>query len=214
METVRMRINELKKTIKMRWPGIPLTANDRCNLAYSTGIDSLDSLFSANGIPCGQLVQISGGMSSGKTSFLFRVLARLTNEHFVAYIDFSGSFFPSAAIESGVDISRVLVIEPSDIREGLRAAELILRRKIACCIVFDLVEVKASLPQILMHRLRRRVIEAGSILIFLTDHRSALIPASMISLGLLIRRNGHCRFEVEVGTSKIGNLGRKVEFVS
>jgi RecA/RadA recombinase len=208
-----MRVDELRKSMKQRWPEVSLSARGVEEIVFSTGIDSLDSLFSTNGIPFGQLVQISGGVSSGKTSFLFKMLAALTKQHFVAYIDFSGSFFPSAADMSGVDISKIIVVEPDDIREGLRAAELILRQKIACCVVLDLVAVERNLPQIMMHRLRRQIIGAGSILILLTDDRSTSIPASMVSIELRISRNEHSRFGITVTKSRIGNLGGKVEFV-
>ena len=127
-----MSYAELKKLVNQKWPEVSFSGEERDDLIFSTGIKAFDSLFSHNGIPCGQLVEINGSVSSGKTSFLFKILSSFTQKQPVAYLDFSSSFFPSAAKSSGIDISKIFVVRADDFREGLRAAELILRNKIAC----------------------------------------------------------------------------------
>jgi len=208
-----MSFDELKKLVNQKWPEVSYSGEERDNPTFPTGIEALDSLFSHNGIPSGQLVEITGRVSSGKTSFLFKILAALTRKQPVAYLDFSSSFFPSAAESSGIDISKIFVVRADDFREGIRAAELILRNKIACCVVFDLVGMKGSMPLTMMHRLRQQILKAGSIMIFLTEDNPHLIPASMISLRLEVSRNDNSRLEVAVTKSRIGNAGSRVELV-
>jgi hypothetical protein len=208
-----MSFAELKKLVNQKWPEISYSGKERDDLIFSTGIEAFDSLFSHNGIPYGQLVEINGSVSSGKTSFLFKILSSFARKQPIAYLDFSSSFFPSAAESSGIDISKIFVVRADDFREGLRAAELILRNKIVCCVVFDLVGMKGSLPLTMMHRLRQIILKAGSILIFLTEENPGLIPASMISLRLEVSRNENSRLEVAVTKSRIGNVGSRVELV-
>jgi hypothetical protein len=44
---------------------------------------------------------------------LFLLLSGVTRKGTVAYLDFSGSFFPASAVASGVDLSRVIVLCPN-----------------------------------------------------------------------------------------------------
>src|SRR5215475_377768 len=76
----------------------------------STGISAIDSLTSG-GIPRGTLTEIYGPASSGRTSLLISLMARLTaNQEYAALIDASDSFDPASAAEAGVHLSRLLWI--------------------------------------------------------------------------------------------------------
>jgi len=207
----KLTFDELKKAVKNRWPGAVVGDRSKKALPFSTGMSNFDSLFEGGGIPTGQLVEITGGVSSGKTSFLFRILATLTETCTIAYLDFSNSFFPSAAESSGIDIRRVIVVRSLDFRDGLRAAELLLRHRIASCIVFDLVNIKGSLPITMMHRLRAQIVRANSMIIFLTEGGAELIPASMISLRLEVKRKSRADIEVLIVKSRVSNSGFNTE---
>jgi recombination protein RecA len=219
METKEIKImrssyDELRELVKKKWPESLQTASTVSDRTFSTGIDAFDSLFPGNGIPHGQLVEITGSLSSGKTSFLFTILATLTRTRMVAYLDFSNSFFPSAAESSGIDLGKILIVKSNDIREGLRAAELILRHEIAGCIVFDLVRSRGILPLAMMHRLRQKTLKAGSIIIFLTENNSEIIPTSMIALRIEIERIENSRFAATVTKSRISKEGFRVEIAA
>ncbi len=68
----------------------------------STGIPAIDVL-TEGGIPRGALTEVYGPASSGRTSLLFSVLARVTaNEEYCALIDTSDAFDPASATEAGV----------------------------------------------------------------------------------------------------------------
>jgi hypothetical protein len=213
LEISKLSYLELQKLIKEKWPQTSFAGRDSSRKPFSTGIDAFDSVFPEGGIQYGQLIEITGGVSSGKTSFLFRILAALTKGNQIAYLDLSGSFFPSAAKSSGIDISRILVLRSDDLRRSLRAAELILRYKLACCIVFDLIGINGTLPFTAIHRLRRETLRTGAFIFFLTEGNSRVIPVSMISLRLKVLRIDRSRLEISVAQSKILKRGHKFELV-
>ena len=147
---------------------------------FPTGLPELDSLLPMAGIPCGQLIEITGGVSSGKTSLVFRLMATLTAAgNRVAYVDFSRSFFPDAAAVSGVDLKSLLVVTAGGqaVPDGIRTGELLLRENRARVVVFDLAAAKHPLPLGLLHRLRLRTVRARGLVVFLTQHNSEIIPS-------------------------------------
>lgn len=79
----------------------------------ATGIAALDEL--TGGIPRGALSEICGPASSGRTSVLLALMARLTEGNEVcALVDASDSFDPSSAEAAGVDLQRVLWVRCSE----------------------------------------------------------------------------------------------------
>jgi len=80
------------------------------NDCFATGVEPLDQLLQG-GIPRGKVVEISGDISSGKTSLTFNILAQATRqEELVAYIDTFNTLDPRYLEKSGVDLGRVLWI--------------------------------------------------------------------------------------------------------
>ena len=77
------------------------------------GIAALDEL--SGGIPRGALTEICGPASSGRTSVLLSLMARMTQANEVcALVDASDSFDPRSAEAAGVELKRVLWIRCSD----------------------------------------------------------------------------------------------------
>jgi KaiC/GvpD/RAD55 family RecA-like ATPase len=74
----------------------------------ATGIAELDAAI-GGGIPRGAVTEICGSTSSGRTSVLLSLLARVTQrEESVAIVDASDAFHPESAEIAGVDLKRVL----------------------------------------------------------------------------------------------------------
>lgn len=205
-------VDTLKRLVSKRWPeALMNTADSSSTPSFITGIASLDRLFPAGGIPYGQLMEITGGVSSGKTTLLLRMLAALTVRQTVAYVDFSGSFFPAGAISTGVDPDRLLVVTPKSLLSGLRTAELLFRHCMADIIVFDLLGCREPLPFTLLHRLRQQTTRARGLVIFLTENNSDIVPTSMVALRLEIVRGDHNRFAVTITKSRFCKEGMEVE---
>ena len=79
----------------------------------ATGIAALDEL--SGGIPRGALTEICGPASSGRTSVLLSLMARMTQANEVcALVDASDSFNPHSAAAAGVDLKRVLWVRCSE----------------------------------------------------------------------------------------------------
>ena len=77
------------------------------------GIAEVDALL-CGGLPRGALAEITGPVSSGRTSLLHSLLAATTaREEFCALVDASGSFDPASAAAAGVELSRVLWVKCS-----------------------------------------------------------------------------------------------------
>src|SRR5690349_22360916 len=82
-------------------------------VTVSTGIPSLDEL--SGGIPRGALTEICGPASSGRTSVLLSLMARMTQANEVcAVVDASDSFDPHSAEAAGVELKRVLWVRCSE----------------------------------------------------------------------------------------------------
>jgi hypothetical protein len=82
-----------------------------------SGIEALDAL--TGGLPRGGLTEIYGPASSGRTSVLLAVMAKMTAQGEVcALVDASDSFDPQSAEAAGVELRRVLWIRCSPRRHG------------------------------------------------------------------------------------------------
>ena len=81
-------------------------------VTVATGIAALDEL--TGGMPRGALTELCGPASSGRTSVLLSLLARMTQAGEVcALVDATDSFDPRGAEEAGVNLKRVLWVRCS-----------------------------------------------------------------------------------------------------
>ncbi|MDA2926766.1 DNA recombination/repair protein RecA [Acidobacteria bacterium AH-259-G07] len=156
-----------------------------------TGIQPLDLLLSG-GIPRGQMTEIVGSLSSGKTSLLLSILAQATTRgELVAYIDSFASLDPAFARKAGVDLQRLLWIrsETSLLPEkALQAADILARAGGFGVVALDL-ETQARkanrgvVRKISFHcwfRLKRAVEGTATILLVLGNEAAAGSAASVV----------------------------------
>lgn len=91
-----------------------------------TGIGELDELL-GGGLPRGQLSEIVGGPSSGRTGLLHALLTSATRRGEVAaVVDLADALDPPSLARAGADLERVLWVRPPAPQVALRCAELIL----------------------------------------------------------------------------------------
>lgn len=201
----------LKKFVSAQMPGVSFAQSTLDGPLFVTEIAALDSLFPGGGIPYGQLIEITGSVSCGKTSLLNMILARLTQKRVVAYVDVSNSFFPKASASLGVNFDRLPLVKAANGQAGLRHAELLLQSRQLSCLVLDLVGEKNMLPLPLLHRLRTDTVKNKGLVIFLTEDNSRIIPASTVSLRLSVARKNMHSIELTVIKSRISREGLKAE---
>jgi len=180
---------------------------------FATGLTPFDNLFEQGGIPYGQIVEINGAVSSGKTGFLYRLLGGMSRRETIAYVDFSGSFFPPAAAAAGIDLEQLLLISPDHIAAGLRSGELLFRQGQSTVLVCDLTDRPQPLPMILLHRLRMEAIRARGLIILLTEqyptgpNQSVQVPGSMVALRLNVTTAQPRTWQVTVTRSRFCRPG-------
>ena len=89
---------------------LPLTSSEYADRVVASGISDLDEAL-GGGLPRGQISEIVGAASSGRTSLLMACLADATARgELVALIDALDRFDPSSAAAAGVRLDRLLWI--------------------------------------------------------------------------------------------------------
>lgn len=209
-------LSDVTKLINHKWPEALIDHQAAASL-FSTGLKAFDGLFPSGGIPYGQLIELTGDAGSGKTSLLWRLVAALTKQRQVAYVDLSGSFFAASALTAGVNLKRLVVARPDSLAAAARATELIIQHKLCAVVVCDLVRINRvktakeifNIPW--CHRLRSRTMRAKGLVIFVTENNSEVIPPSMVALRLEVSRVDAERVIVRVGRSRICAEGSSAE---
>ncbi len=120
---------------------LTLSGSELCEKTHrqylGTGIRTLDLLLSG-GIPRGDITQITGPSSSGKTSLLLSILAQATAQgEWVAYLDPFSSLDPAFAQKAGIDLKRLLWVRGPE--KMLKAADILVGAGGFGVVVLDLV---------------------------------------------------------------------------
>ena len=109
-----------------------------------TGFPALDRTLAIGGLPRGQVCELAGPATSGKTTlalkFLVQAQAGGAAEGHVAYVDQALYFDPDYAYRCGVDLSRLLVGAPRDLAEALAATEALARSGGLAALILDTLE--------------------------------------------------------------------------
>ena len=101
MGTATLRIDHHRRSISRS-----TAPKHRLDDLLPTGIERLDLLL-GGGLERGQITEIVGAPSSGRTSVLFSILAQATGRgEMVAYVDAFDSLDPNFAEKSGIDLRR------------------------------------------------------------------------------------------------------------
>src|SRR4029453_14789664 len=139
------------------------------------GIDGLLGLF-----PPGRLSEIVGPRSSGGSSLLLALIARITTHGQVAYVDGMDALDPASAATAGVDLSALLWVKcGSRLRTALSAADLLARCPGFSLIVLDLDEL-GPVPFSPHMRLQRAPGGSGAALVVHSGGHRGGSPASLV----------------------------------
>lgn len=160
-----------------------------------TGIERLDEIL-GGGLPRGELAEMVGSISSGKTSLLLSVLAQTAaGGEVAAYIDAFNALDPAFAESAGVDLKRLLWVRcdgpaPQRIARALKAADVLVRSKGFAVVVLDLENVDGArscgpsrIPQSSWFRLKQTLRGTPTALILVGERARSGSAASMV-LGL------------------------------
>ena len=154
----------------------------------STGIQSLDLLL-GGGLQRGQITEIVGAPSSGRTSVLFSILAQATQGgEMVAYVDAFDSLDPNFAEKSGIDLRHLLWVRcgvPSPVEKAFQAADILARGGGIGVLAFDLGAFKKrgktrKVPFPRWFRLRRAIEGTSTVLSVLEEEATAGSASSVV----------------------------------
>jgi hypothetical protein len=163
---------------------------------FPTGMAQVDAML-GGGIPRGSITEVSGALSTGKTSFAFSSIASITQlGNACAWVDVSDALSPESAAAANVDLKRLLWLriaaerkakmaaKPwSRLEQALKATDLLLQTGGFAAIVLDLSDVP---PQQTMritlatwYRFRLAAEHARTALVFLTQSPCASSCATL-----------------------------------
>lgn len=161
----------------------------RADQRISCGNPALDRLLDG-GFPRGQLSELFGSPSSGRTSLAYRLLTAATARGEVAaLVDCHDHFNPRTAEAAGLRLSRLLWVRPSGEREALRASEILLGTRGLGLVLLDFAD---GIPAVLAARfasawprLARQAAATNATLVLLSRERLA---GSFAALCIALRR--------------------------
>ena len=196
-----------------------------------TGFPQLDRALGIGGLPKGRVTELVGLPTSGKTTLALKFLSQAQADGGqVGYVDQARSFDPDYAYRCDMDLSRLLVGSPLDLREALAMTESLVRSGGLSALVFDALEVLWTNPNAarylaaFLDRLAAPLTRSGTVLIFLhapsaleSPALSALAHYATVRLQVTrerwLRRGGDIRgykARVEVQKNRLGPAGRVV----
>jgi hypothetical protein len=178
-----LRARKLDVTLTPFGPGgEPLMpAQDPARLA-PTGCESLDAAL-GGGFRRGQLSEVAGAPSSGRTTVVVRAMAAATARgEAAALVDTCDTFDPSSAAAHGVDLSHLLWVRPRAtpavrVMPALKAFSLVLQAGGFGLAVFDLADVAPAflrgLPATTWMRLARIIEGSDTVALLVGPDRVA-----------------------------------------
>jgi hypothetical protein len=123
----------------------------------------------------GEITEIVGGLSSGRTSLLTACLRDVTRSGAVAaLVDTDHAFDPPSATRAGIDLAQVLWVRCGGRRDAaLRATDVLVRCRGFALIVLDSGETPPRLPLTAAFRLKLAVRKSEVALLLLGRRRIA-----------------------------------------
>jgi hypothetical protein len=155
------------------------TSGGRC---YPTGLADVDALL-GGGFPAGRLCEITGSLSSGRTSLALALLSQATRAgEWTAFVDAADAFDPPSALAAGIALPRVLWVRPQDSRQAARACARLLDLRGFALIALDLPPPsrERALPPAAWQRLARAAAASGTSLIVLSEERLTGTSSSLV----------------------------------
>jgi hypothetical protein len=183
-----LRARKLDRTLTTALP--PLERRDESALV-PTAIAALDACLHG-GLPRGQLSEIAGPPSSGRSTLLLQMLAAATRRgEIAALIDTFDCFDVASAGAAGIDLDRLLWVRGEGLVErALKALNLVLQAGGFAYVAIDLGDVpRAALEQIPFTTWLRvqRIIEGSDTACVLVTPRPLARSAGGLTLTLTAR---------------------------
>lgn len=149
VKRVAERNDVMDKINKDFGPGTIMMFGDRPQKGYdvvSTGSIKLDKALGIGGLPRGRFVEIKGLESGGKTTLCLHVIANAQKKGLRCLIvDAESSFDPDYAANIGVDIDRLMYVQPDFGEQGFETVDRVISSGEVDVVVID--SVAAMIPR-------------------------------------------------------------------
>jgi hypothetical protein len=175
---LKTALEELLRTRHLKKEDPPLRGERRL-YPFETGLAPVDALL-GGGFPRGQVSEVHGPASSGRTGLVLSVVARVTLKGALgAWVDGGDRLDPASAVASGIDLGRLFWLRGGrSLPEILSATSTLLGSGLFDLVVLDLADVPGvgRLPGTTWLRLQRMIEETTGSLILVGDHHVAQSP--------------------------------------
>ena len=173
-------LEDLLRSRRLRADEPLLRGEDARGRALATGIAGLDELL-LGGFPRGQISEVHGACSSGRTALVLALVARLTRAgSLVAWVDPGDRLDPGSAAAAGVHLARLLWLrgerrgrDTGALLPAVSAVGTLLGSGLFEAVVFDLAGIAAAarqrLPGTTWIRLQRLIEDQPSALVLIAD---------------------------------------------
>ena len=185
---LKVALEDLLKAQRLAADGPPLRGEDRRGTPLATGVAGVDALI-YGGLPRGQISEIHGPASSGRTGIALAVAARATRAGaLTAWIDAQDRLDPRSAGDAGIDLGRMLWLRgPSPLLSALSATGTVLGSGLFELVIVDLGGIGRPalqrLPGATWIRLQRMIESQPNAVLLIADAHVAHGPAG-VSLAL------------------------------
>jgi hypothetical protein len=165
-----------------------------------TGFAEIDQL-TAGGVPQGELSEVCGPASSGRTSLQLALMAEVTSRgDLCALVDVNDNFSPDFAAQAGVDLESLLWVRcggknsPGELRrveQGMKAVDLLLESGGFTLVIFDLADASPQaarrIPLASWFRFRKTVEHKSTAFVVMENEPHARSCAALV---LSLNRSG------------------------
>jgi hypothetical protein len=180
---VKAVLEDLLRQRRLHAEAPPLRGEERLPRPLATGVSSLDALL-GGGLPRGQLSELFGPASSGRTGLALSAAAGATRGGaLVAWVDPADRLDPASVAEAGVDLPRLLWLRGSGdgaaLTRAVSAVATVVGSGLFELVVLDLAGLDAEarrLPGATWIRMQRLIEERPGVLLLLGQEHTARGP--------------------------------------
>jgi len=179
---LKAALEDLLKTRRLLTELPPLRGEDQRLRLVPSGVSPVDNLI--QGFPRGQLSEISGKASSGRTGMALALVARATAQGALcAWLDPADRFDPASAEAGGADLERLLWLRGRSLTDSVSAASSLLGSSLFEAVVLDFASLSLAelrrLPGSTWIRLQRRAADTKTALLLLASEHVAHGPGGV-----------------------------------
>lgn len=105
-----------------------------------TGIETIDKATGIGGIPRGRFTEILGVEGSGKTTLALHIVKEAQKMNLpCVYVDAENALVPERMKQIGVDLGKIIIVQPESGEQGLEVALMVASNKNSGLVVLDSV---------------------------------------------------------------------------